>query len=784
MTMTKLVVLNLGKGNLNEGFTSVTAQLYDVNTKVPIQFTGSLEASPKLAGLYKHWCLLYQLLHDSLSYTGRSEKSLHPKEIEIDSEDVTNVSSIEFSLLCEDLSQEINTWLKAESFRNIEQKLRTKLHHLDEVRIILQARDDEVIRLPWHLWDFFEDYQNAVLAFGVSEINLIQSERKIIGGKVRILAVLGGSEGIDVQKDRKILEKLPNTEIVFLVQPRRFELDKYLWDKQGWDILFFAGHGTTSLENQRCQIYINQTETLTITQLKNALKTAISRGLQLAIFNCCDGLGLAKELVTLNIGQTIVMREPVPDVVAQEFLKYFLEAFASGESLYIAMRQARERLQGLEDSFPCASWIPVICQNPAVTPITWAQLVTKSTPSLVNPLIFGASLAVTALVFGINMLGFWQLWELKAFDALMRARPVEPTDNRILLVTVTEADVQAQPINERGGASISNRTLDKVVGKLQQFNPRIIGLDIYRENFISKDYKNLSTLQTSDRFIAVCKSGEDEADPGVPPPPNVPLYNIGFSDVITDVDTVVRRQLLAMAPATNIAVKCKPDKSFSFRIGTRYLEFEGVTATLNSDDNWLIGKKVFQSLEENSGGYNKIDSRGYQVLLNWRTSNPFIKKVTISDVLNNQLTAATVKNRIVLIGTTAESFNDRHWLTPDSTETLPYKQVTGVVVQAHMISQILSAVLDNRPLLWVLPKWSEFVWFWCWSMMGCLIAWKFQQHWYLVIILPIGYGVLYSLCLLLLIQGLWIPSVPAFCAFSCSYFVVTIYTKSQIIKKL
>ncbi|RUT08790.1 hypothetical protein DSM106972_008430 [Dulcicalothrix desertica PCC 7102] len=775
--MTKLVVLNLGKGDLNQGFASVTAQLYDSSSRVPIQFTGSLEASPKLAELYKRWCLLYQLLHDSLSYTGRSKRSSQPKEIEIDSEDVTNVSSIEFSLLCEDLCQEINTWLKTESFRNIEQKLRTKLHHLDEVRIILQARDDEVIRLPWHLWDFFEDYQNAVLAFGVSEINLVQSERKVSTGKVRILAILGNSEGIDIQKDRKILEQLPRTEIVFLVQPRRFELDKYLWDQHGWDILFFAGHGTSSLECKTGRIYINQTESLTITQLKNALKTAISRGLQLAIFNCCDGLGLAKELLSLNIGQIIVMREPVPDVVAQSFLKQFLEAFTAGESLYIAMRQASERLQGLESEFPCASWIPVICQNPAIIPITWSQLVTKSTPSPVNSFVLSTGLAVTAFVFGIKMLGFWQLWELNAFDALMRARPIEPIDNRILLVTVTEADVQAQPVNERRGASISERTLDRVIGKLQQFNPRVIGLDIYRENSISKDYKNLSALQKSNRFITVCKSGEDETDPGVPPPPEVPLQNLSFSDIITDVDTVIRRQLLSMAPATNVAVKCKPDKSFGFRVATRYLQFEGIEATLNSDDNWLIGKEVFQSLEENSGGYHQIDSRGYQVLLNWRTSNPFIKKVTISDILNNQLTAATVKNRIVLIGTTAESFNDQRWLTPYSTNKLPYKQTTGLVVQAHMVSQIISAVLDNRPLLWVLPKWSEFVWLWCWSIIGCLIAWKIQSQWYLVIHLTLGYGILYSLCLLFLIQGLWIPCIPAVFAFSGSYLIVTIYTK-------
>jgi hypothetical protein len=59
------------------------------------------------------------------------------------------------------------------------------------------------------------------------------------------------------------------------------------------------------------------------------------------------------------------MLPPVPDFVAQQFLKYFLIAFANGEPLDRSVRQAREQLQGLEDLYPCASWLPIICQNPA-----------------------------------------------------------------------------------------------------------------------------------------------------------------------------------------------------------------------------------------------------------------------------------------------------------------------------------------------------------------------------------------------------------------------------------
>ncbi|MEC4814157.1 MAG: hypothetical protein SAK29_12910, partial [Scytonema sp. PMC 1069.18] len=143
-----------------------------------------------------------------------------------------------------------------------------------------------------------------------------------------------------------------------------------------WDILFFAGHSQT--EGDIGRIYINEHPTnnsLTIEQLQEALKAAIENGLQLAIFNSCDGLGLSLSLEKLNIPTTIVMREPVPNLVAEEFFQHFMAAFAIARlPLYLAVQQARRKLQGLEDEFPGASWLPVICQNPAVEPPTWLKL--------------------------------------------------------------------------------------------------------------------------------------------------------------------------------------------------------------------------------------------------------------------------------------------------------------------------------------------------------------------------------------------------------------------------
>ncbi|AFZ02872.1 CHASE2 domain-containing protein [Calothrix sp. PCC 6303] len=790
--MTKLVVLNLGKGDFRQGFSTVTVQLWENSDRIPVQLLASLPPTSEIPELYRRWQLLYCLLNEAI-IRGNSVTFDEESEVEIEEEDITNISLMEFDDLCDELKKQINLWLKSPSFIHIEQKLRTKLALSDEIRFIIETENEQVRQIPWHLWDLFEDYQYAVACLGSSEFENPKTTTKNPNRSMRILAILGNSDGIDIQKDRKILETISGAKTLFLVEPTRRELDNCLWDKQGWDIIFFAGHSYSQYNGESGKIYINKTDSLKISQLKNGLKSAVSHGLGLVIFNSCDGLGLAQDLASLHIPQIIVMREPVTDAVAQTFLKYFIQAFATGESLYLSVREAQARLQGLEDEFPCASWLPVICQNPAAQPLVWRKK-SKNTVAVVKrsfipskkAFVLGVqtSISITALVMGVRSLGWMQSWELSAFDSIMRSRPAETPDNRIILVTVTEADVQAQPAAERGGASLSDKTLAQIIEKIEPLNPRVVGLDIYHENPVSPEYQKLKAfMQTSDRFVVICKAGEDETEPGVPPPPGVPPQSLGFSDVVPDADTIVRRQLLAMAPPTDPAIACKTDKSFNYRIATSYLKSQNITAKLTPDDNWLIGTKVFQSVQANSGGYHQIDSRGYQVFLNWRAANPFIKRVTVREVLNNQLTADLVKNRIVLIGTIAESFNDERWSTPYTTASLPYKQVAGVVVQAHMISQILSATLDNRPLLWVLPKWAEFIWVGCWSVIGCLIAYYSQSKWHLVISLIIGSGALYITCLFLLVQGVWIPSVPSAIVLLGSAAMLIIYTEYQTVNK-
>ncbi len=359
----KLVILKLGEGNLETGF-PITLQIGEENTRPTVEITGNLPANPEINRHYHHWQSIYRNLKLSSRPIGLPKPTIAPNTLS-ECQQATDNFKVHF-----------NNWLAADSFRPIREKFLEKLSLDDNIRILLQTKDFQLQQLPWHLWDLLEGYDKAEIALS-SPVYEQTNRNTNIGQKVKILAILGNSQGIDTQTDCSVLESLPNVEVTFLVEPERREISDLLWE-QHWQILFFAGHSSTEELKDTGKIYINQTDSLTITQLKYALRKAVARGLQLAIFNSCDGLGLARELESLQIPQIIVMREPVPDKVAHQFLKYFLSAFSQGHSGYLAVREARERLQGLENQYPCASWLPVISQNPAEVPLTWQELCSQN----------------------------------------------------------------------------------------------------------------------------------------------------------------------------------------------------------------------------------------------------------------------------------------------------------------------------------------------------------------------------------------------------------------------
>ncbi|MBD1843923.1 pentapeptide repeat-containing protein [Cyanobacteria bacterium FACHB-63] len=361
----KRVVLKLS-GGVNTGF-AVTLQIGLEGALPQLETIGQLPPAPELLTAHRRWQSVYR-------------KNLAPARLEISDTQITNISHREFFKECHDtadqLQQQVNRWLNSELFRSVKETLLEQLIPSESIQIILQTEDYQLRQMPLQLWDFFDRYPKSEITLSTIAYQSIDSSASSCledAPQVKILAVLGDSTGIDLEQDQALLKQLPNADVTFLVEPQRQALNDQLWT-QAWDILFFAGHSSSHADANTGHLFLNRTEPLTIPELKHGLRHAIAQGLKLAIFNSCDGLGLATDLADLHLPHLIVMREPVPDRVAQEFLKHFLAAFAAGKPLYRSMREARERLQGLEDQFPCATWLPVLCQNPAAMSLTWQSL--------------------------------------------------------------------------------------------------------------------------------------------------------------------------------------------------------------------------------------------------------------------------------------------------------------------------------------------------------------------------------------------------------------------------
>ncbi|WP_445635364.1 CHASE2 domain-containing protein [Nostoc sp. DSM 114161] len=771
--MGKLVVLKFGEGSFEQGF-AVTLQIGEEHQRATTEVTGKLPPFPEMPLYYSHWQSSYRQIGNRYR--------LHAEQVQ-----VTNVSMIQD---CENTSHilraRFNTWLKAEEFRSVREKWLERLSSTEEVRVILQTENSQLQLLPWHLWDLLERYPKAEIALSSPTYDRVQKSRTP-NPLVKILAIVGNSQGIDTQADRVLLQQCSNTEISFIVEPQRKELTEHLWGKN-WDILFFAGHSSSQGNGESGRIYLNKTDSLTIGELKYALRKAIENGLQLAIFNSCDGLGLARELADLQIPQIIVMREPVPDQVAQEFLKYFLQGFASGESLYQSVRQARERLQGLEDRFPCATWLPVICQNPAQTPPTWDELRSREVEEMPNlspsikrrfSITLLSSLVVTAFVVVARLVGTLEATEIQAFDGMMRSRPSEGIDSRLLVITIDDDDLATQRKNGESliGASISEKSLNKLLEKLNQYQPRAIGLDIYRD-FNAKQPDLITRLQKTPNLIGVCKGSDGTANiRGIQPPPEIPKANIGFSDFIHDRDGVIRRHLLFMNQEPTSL--CSTSYSFSLQLASLYLRPSGIRVKFTPEGNLQLGKTVFPNLKSRSGAYQNINADGGQILLNYRSPKEVAEQVTLTEFLSSPVNPNAVKNRIVLIGVISRGDSPDTWPTPYG---VPLdEQMPGVLVQAHMVSQILSAVKDGRPLLRVWSLWLEVAWIWGWSVVGGVLAWRNLSLPWLGLAVGVSCSVLYAACFGLLIWGVWAPFVPSALSLLATIGLMSIYNFKTII---
>jgi CHASE2 domain-containing sensor protein len=388
----------------------------------------------------------------------------------------------------------------------------------------------------------------------------------------------------------------------------------------------------------------------------------------------------------------------------------------------------------------------------------------------------GIALCLASPVIILRLIGILQSAEMAALDQTFRLRPTEPPDDRILIVEINEADLQ-----EVGRWPIPDRVIAQTLFKLNRYQPRAIGLDLYRELPTEPGYGEfVKACQTIPNLIGIEKLPSKTNEGVAPPPVLSQRQQVGFSDLLIDIDGTVRRTLLYTY------VNGRHHTSFALQLALIYLKAQGITpkAAASNQDYLQLGRGVFPIFEPNDGGYSQADAGGYQILANFRRS-PGFRTVSLVDVLKDRVNPDWVRSRIVLIGSTAPSLQD-FFYTPLGSQLIGApEQMAGIELQASFVSQILSTALDGRPSIKVWFEPAEWVWIFAWSWIEVSLTWRFWKlrspKRFVLIIFLAGVSLI-SVCYIAFLAGWWLPLVPPILTLLGAAMVVPIATGNQLEK--
>jgi CHASE2 domain-containing sensor protein len=361
------------------------------------------------------------------------------------------------------------------------------------------------------------------------------------------------------------------------------------------------------------------------------------------------------------------------------------------------------------------------------------------------------------LIVLLRLSGALQLIEWVTFDSFLRLRPSEPIEERIVIVGIDEADIR-----RIRNYPIPDREIAKLLRTLQKYQPRVIGLDIVRDLPVEPGHAELvATFKDIKNLIVV----EKLIPISIKPPPDLPPEKIGFIDYFSDDDGKVRRATLGIKRPEN-------DKKYAFslplRLAETYLKAEGIKLSngIRDPDAMRFGSTELPRFFPNSGGYVRTDDFGVQLLLNYRNGRKRFRTLSLQDINdieakgNPDVLRDTFGSRIVLIGKTAPSIKD--FINTSAIANLqPPGKIYGVEFHAHVVSQIVSTVLDKRPILKTWSQGWEYLWTVAWGVLAIYLGRLTQSPLKNLVYVAAASLGLVGISYAFILGGWWIPAAPA-----------------------
>ncbi len=377
-------------------------------------------------------------------------------------------------------------------------------------------------------------------------------------------------------------------------------------------------------------------------------------------------------------------------------------------------------------------------------------------------------LAVVLLMLALARLGtIFQDVDLRLYDSLLPLRSVGAYQPPVSLITLDDTDLAR--LHE---TSLSDAELYSLLNRLAEYRPRAIGVDLYRDSALGPGTEQLVDLLSRHPEIIMAQKYGDKESPGIAPPPYLPpTSQAGCTDFATDSDNKVRRALVYLGNPV-----CY---SMGYLLALRYLAPFGITARGDPEhpDILRFGQVSLPPLQKDDGGYNGVDASGYQILLSFGYPSARIPHYRIEEVTNNTLEPEHIRDKIILIGSMAESSKD-FFATP-----LFFQQgihpIPGLQLHALLADQLVrTTLLAERPLAITAEGWE-------WALLWiCCFAGAFAG--YRRCLLPIflamlggGMVLLVAIACLSYYAGWWLPIAPCMLGWLLASFASAVLRANQ-----
>jgi adenylate cyclase len=354
----------------------------------------------------------------------------------------------------------------------------------------------------------------------------------------------------------------------------------------------------------------------------------------------------------------------------------------------------------------------------------------------------GAGAAISAM----GIAGWLEWADLRLYDAGVTARSRGVAASPITLVRIREEEIRAY------GHPLPDAILARALREIARVAPRAIGIDLYRDVAVGGGAGRAELAAIADRVpgLVFVEKLPEPGVPGVAPPEFVRAPDaIGFNDVVTDRDGVQRRGLLMLWDAEG-----RPSVGLALQLALHHLHGDGIALGPDPDhpEHLRLGETSFPPLEPDDGGYAGVDARGYQVLLDLRAGRDSFRSYTLADALAGAIPADALRDRIVILGTTAASVKD------EFQTALAGGPVPGIVLHAHLADQLVRFAHGASSPLRFWSGSAEIAWTLAWSALVALVAAAARRPSTLALGLVGAIGLLYAASWALLNRDVWVPA--------------------------